>query len=330
MVASKVLFQSPSPCISEQSVKAALDNMLYGSRFRLCNPLEELRLVEEAVIDSTLPLSSFKRPYVLSQILISMITEELCRCRRAKGVHCDPASESSYDAALEALAGDVKAGSAELLVWSWLYYHYVRVDLDLSANVFCQIASINQRTLQRYRQHGIRRLAFRLIEREHIVRKNARRRHLYALLPSITPVRLFGRDDELQLADKLCTDLPQHIQVVGGKGVGKTAFVQSAIRSLIDNDRIEFLLWLDMPASVREIRHRLAIFLHEQSVCIPVREFAQCQRTAIVLDGIESLCNDLDGLRIYSQRLRRCCCLPYLVRANSQREFDEIYCVVGA
>jgi hypothetical protein len=296
MVASTLLIETLSPSISEQSVKAALDDMLYGSRIRLCNPLEELQLIEEAVIDATLPLSPFKRPYLLSQILISMITDELCKCRRVTAAHSNPVSETSYEAALEALASDVKIGRGELLSWNWLYYHYVRVDFDVSINVFCRIATINRRTLLRYQQHGIRRLAFRLIERERIVRENRRRRLLYTQLPSIMPSVLFGRDDEFQFVDQFADRLPQHIQVGGATGVGKTAFVQSVIRSLINSERIEFLLWLGTPTSIREIRQRLTILIQEQGGRISIREFVRCRRIAVVLDGIEALGNDLDGL----------------------------------
>jgi hypothetical protein len=297
MVASEALFQSTSSCITEQHVKAALDDLHYGSRNWLCNPLEGLELIEDAIIASTLPVSPFSRTYLLSQILISMISEELCCCRRAQGTYVIPASETSHKAALEAIAKDAKTGCAELLIWNWLYYHYVRVDFDISPNVFCRIASINQRSLQRYRQCGIRRLVFRLIEREQLIRKKTQKRQLYAQLPRVSLTPLFSRQAELHwFENRVHCGQPISMQVIGGQGIGKTVFVQKAVRHLIETDSIELLFWFDKPTSVRAIEQRLAIFIQEQGLFISVREFVQCRKIAVIIDGMDTLSNELERL----------------------------------
>src|SRR5664279_5060404 len=190
IVASMALHSTIPTFISEESVKAALDALRYGSRSRLplSNPLEYLLLVDQALMNPVLPHGTSNRRYVLADILISLITDELAKHRRAIGTPDEVIVSREH--AIATIAREAKNANPELLGWSWMYFHYVRVELDISIRLFCRLACIDARTLQRYKEHAVVRLMFRLIDRERVARNSHQKRRLYTMLPTMTPLTL--------------------------------------------------------------------------------------------------------------------------------------------
>jgi hypothetical protein len=272
------------PCISEATVKIALDAL----RAQASSSLEHLLLVDEVLMDSAFPPSANCRSYALSHLLSAVITEELDRRRQAFGSH-SAALSNSLEVAKQAIRRDEQLSSPEVLGWNWLYYHYVRVDLDISRDRFCQLASIDLRTLHRYQQSAVRRLTACLMEREWHIRKEWHRRRLYTRLPTVTPSSFYGREDVLKQVSEMYGHSRLHqFQVFGEVGIGKTAFVQKAVRSLIDSGSIDELIWLDAPVSRHGIQHHLQQVLKDLGGIVSMREYTQSHRVAFVFDGLDS------------------------------------------
>lgn len=68
--------------------------------------------------------------------------------------------------AFQAIQRDARTGNTELLAWGWLYYRFVRVDLQITSTQFSQAARITARTLRRYQQRSAARLTLHLIDQE--------------------------------------------------------------------------------------------------------------------------------------------------------------------
>ncbi len=155
--------------ISQESVKVALNSLRYSSQGQVHNPLENTALVNQMITNLALPPSIHIRAYALDCLLTGLIERELIRHRRA----CDiPLFGNDYSLRElgEAIARDARTSNPELISWSWLYYHFVRVEFNLLAQDFSRMAFIKERTLRRYQEHGIWRLTQHLIAREQRVR----------------------------------------------------------------------------------------------------------------------------------------------------------------
>ena len=101
----------------------------------------------------------------LEYLLTELITAGLAHHRRVMGLPPGCGTESQQQA-LEDLERDTRSGNRELLSWGLLYYRYVRVDLDLTNTQLCQAVNVDARSLRRYRQSGIKRVADWLLQAE--------------------------------------------------------------------------------------------------------------------------------------------------------------------
>jgi hypothetical protein len=246
-------------------------------------------LVDRFIVRSGLPDTSYNREFALAQVLVNLITDQLARHRFMMAML--PPTENTPEGVETALRMDIKIGNPQLIDWSWLYYHYVRTDLNMSsAHVAC-IGHVDERTVRRYRQRGIRRLTYLLIEQEMQTKRERKRQLLYAVLPSVSSAHLFGRSQALHQAEEfLKGPSPHHIQIVGTAGIGKTALVQETLRSLIDEDRLDDLIWIDTPRSTQQIRKQL---YHAEEVS---HESISSNRVAVVLDNADYLVYTLKPL----------------------------------
>lgn len=157
--------QSVNGVISERWVKQTLDGMVYGRSARMPNPLEHLTIIDEMLADPAFPACFHQRMIALGDLLTRIIEQELLTHRRMMGLATE-LSETALTHPLHSIANDACAANRELLGWSWLYYRYVRVELGIQAEAFCQISHIDERTLRRYRARVITRLTDLLIEQE--------------------------------------------------------------------------------------------------------------------------------------------------------------------
>ncbi|MBL8161883.1 MAG: hypothetical protein JNJ61_07835 [Anaerolineae bacterium] len=178
------------PFISIRSVRDALDSMLYGAKSTspVSNPLLYLLLIEVRLLNPDLPDTQIAREHTLNHYLANCITEQYVHVRQSNSL--DFSTQESLATVHSRIISE--RGFPELLAWSWLYHHYVRVDLAIHAEMFCSLADLNERTLRRYQQHGIRRLTARIVDDERAARRDNRQRRLLNVVAAHIPQELLG------------------------------------------------------------------------------------------------------------------------------------------
>lgn len=149
-----------NPDIDPKHVRHALDNLLYASR-STDNPLYYLALVDERIADVSRPSSSLQRMLEFNRFLVDDISDAYAeRIKLSEGY--DLNRRESKTSALANIHTIAFNGNIELLAWSWLYYHYVRIDINVRRHDFCLACAIGDRTLGRYQTIAINRLTERL------------------------------------------------------------------------------------------------------------------------------------------------------------------------
>jgi hypothetical protein len=205
------------PCIRLSDVRQALRTLWSSSTTHLANPLHFLNLVDEALTDPDLPCTIQDREYIFNERLTELVSRCYSASRKAMRL-----GEPAVDY-LDTLQEEAHCGSLVLLGWSWLYHHFVRVDMNLSAEVFCAAVDIDGRTLRRYQNRTIMRLTTVLISEEWQARQRCRRQGLYAMLPTPAKVQVFGREPLLAFLRRLwAQENPGLVFITGGPGIGKT------------------------------------------------------------------------------------------------------------
>jgi hypothetical protein len=278
------------PIITQQTVRDALESLLYNLKSKSPTPLTRLALVSQYITDANLPAMNHPEEYALQNVLVELIANAYTRRRTSLGLN-NPDAHHTLSKALEAIHQDAQTGNHELLGWCWLYHHYVRFDLCLPAALFCQVACIDERTLRRYQSHALRRLTELLIREEQKARQTQRSQRLLSSLPSQVKTRLFGRLSCLfDLQQALEENPRQHLLITGEEGIGKTTFVQEVVRWQIETGKLIHLIWLEQPLSVfqvwREIEQRLS------PAPLSLKEYLFVHPTALVLDEIGFLLED--------------------------------------
>lgn len=282
--------------ISEKVVRTTLDRLLYTSVDRGESPLQYLLLVDEFLANPDLPDTPHKREFAIHHILTSLIIEGLAHHREVQGF--DPPNENcTIGAAKAEIKRDTRTNNQELIGWTWLYYHYVRVDLNISAETFSEIALFDPRTLRRYQQNTLRRLTNRLYQLEWEASKVQRQRRLATALPIMTRVALFGREAESTRLNHLINTLqPAHVQITGKSGIGKSTFAQEVIRDWIESNVLDYVVWITRPDSVASIQQTLAQSLNYEAINSTLRQYLNEKRAVIVIDDGDALRDDAQAL----------------------------------
>ncbi|MBZ0274984.1 MAG: hypothetical protein K8I60_02495 [Anaerolineae bacterium] len=151
------------PRITEAGVQQALNALYDGSLEDTA--LIDLHLVTAMHRQMRLPDVLAARVYTRNRVLIQQISERFCLLRAVLGRPL-PGEDDTLADALQAIQHDAPIGNVELLAWGWLYYRFVRVDLQITPTQFSQAAGITTRTLRRYQQRSIARLTLHLMEQE--------------------------------------------------------------------------------------------------------------------------------------------------------------------
>jgi tetratricopeptide (TPR) repeat protein len=282
------------PFISIRSVRDALENMLYSAKAVpfVSNPLLYLLLIEVQLLDPDLPNTQIAREYMLNRYLVACITKQYTQVRLSHGLG-DPGDVTPN---LTQSSIRSERGHPELLAWSWLYHHFVRVDLGIHAVTFCSLADLNERTLRRYQQHGIKRLTSHIVNDEWVARRDHRQSRLLGAIAAKHPNDLVGRDRVVaQAREMLHSPRSICLQITGAPGVGKSAIAAALLKKEVEDDNLDHILWIDAPQSVEYIR----TFANERlSIQAPVElsDYARLYRIAIVLDGCELLAEEIEAL----------------------------------
>ncbi|MEO8392489.1 MAG: hypothetical protein ABI700_05805 [Chloroflexota bacterium] len=243
-----------------------------------------------------MPESDEKRAFAVQELLIREIIDALHEQCDLFGL-TPPGERTRNDQIREEVAELIKIGKHNLMVWSTLYYRYVRSDLGISIEELAQLLAVNSRTVTRYHDDGIDILAQRLIHQEQAVRRAQVERRLYAMLPYSVPITLIGRQEFLEKTENLLATLsPCHILITGTTGVGKTVFVQELLRKQIAAGRVDHLVWLDEPISAQFVREQMTEQLLREGGEISLRDYLLLYRVVVVLDGLDHVTVDREAL----------------------------------
>jgi hypothetical protein len=151
--------------VSCKAVSTVLDRLGYSTAPSEASDLYSLMLVDEFLQDPTFPRTLQDRQYAIATILITYISERLCRLASYFDL-TPPLANETYREAMVTIERYASTHNPELIGWCWLYYHYVRTELDIQAKLFSSVCFLSQRTLQRYHRYAIKRLTEMLIQAE--------------------------------------------------------------------------------------------------------------------------------------------------------------------
>jgi tetratricopeptide (TPR) repeat protein len=201
-----------------------------------------------------------------------------------------PQIQESVHHAEKVIAESGRTRNAELLLWTLLYYRYVRADLSIDVERMSHLVSVNARSLRRYFQYALRLLTRRLLHEEWDARTEHRRRSLLAALPCGVPLKLTGRDTQMELAwQTLAAHPPCRIYVTGTAGIGKTSFSEALLQRLINAGRLDHVIWLTSPPSCDYVRRFLVDALLSSQGQLSLRDYMMRYPTALVLDNVDDL-----------------------------------------
>jgi hypothetical protein len=283
--------QTCYPDITAETVKAALESLLYTTTPYRETALQYLRLVERELGQVPVLTQPYRRLFVLHRLLTDRITGQLTQSRQVLGLPA-PDLEDTLRTAETAIAADARTGNHELLAWSWLYHRYVRTDFGFSFQHFSTLAHLDERTLRRHQRHAIERLTFLLIQAEERADREQQRQCLLARLPHHRRLYLFGRETDLTwLETHLQDTTPLPIQVVGPPGIGKTALVETVVRRQIEAGCVDKLIWVDQPISIASIQATLESAQPGYSI----NQYVLTPRTIVVLDGMDKLMHTVEA-----------------------------------
>lgn len=279
--------------ITPTDVRAALNDLLYSPNHKSNRaetfPLYHLLQVQQRLEQPTLPQSPLTAALVLGNILTELITENYHHHRVMCGLRIPQITDTLAHTKVT-IADDGASNNIELMTWSWLYHYYVRVDLAIKADQFTALIGAADRTLRRYTKHGILRVTRCLIDTENKLRQQLKRDWLYTRLPIPVARTLFGRE---ALLDRMCALMnrtcPRHIQITGPVGIGKSILAHKFIRTLIDRNQVDQLIWIDHALNLESIYAVLNANCQSDPMVFGIRSYLTRHRTVVVIDGIDHL-----------------------------------------
>ncbi|MBZ0298593.1 MAG: hypothetical protein K8J31_02580, partial [Anaerolineae bacterium] len=284
------------PFISIKAIRAVLDGMLRGNDFGAGQSLLYLSLVDEFISQPHIPAMEDRREYAIRSILVDLIRREYVHHRVVVGLEGPRVDEQAAEA-LESIRADVLEQGHDLVGWSILYYRYARADVNLLPTDYAAAAHFDERTFRRHQAHALHLLQAALVDEESSMRRERKQRWLYAQLPDGIPERLVGRD---QLADDvrelLRDNPPSWVLLTGSKGSGKTAFAQLLLRRMIDEDALDYVVWISQPPTVEYVIEGIRQNLLQDD-SLNLADHLLRFRVAVVLDEILHLSSDVAALR---------------------------------
>lgn len=291
------------PFISLESIRQALENLLHAPGSIKESPLHELTLIDELISSPDFPPIQNSRDFALNYILTEIITENFTRQRQ---IHNLPVPDPNlpYQAEIQHIKQDAMKMATTLIVWGYLYYRYIRVELHLSPELFASHVGLDVRTLRRYLNHGVQALFEVLTELEWQARKRFLTQRLLSQLPINRKLNLIGREELFQRMDRVMQHADhRHFMISGTPGSGKSVFVNEWIRRRISNNPhndLQRIVWINCPESIEHVLHEIEDQLLNESPNYTLRSYLIQHLTLIVVDGIVALRDiDLDHLLIY-------------------------------
>lgn len=276
------------PFISQEAVLNALERLLYVATQRAApESLYSLRMIDEFLATAQLPQAEQPREYSLQHLLIEMICERYFDICAVLGLR-NRERQADLDSVKALIEEESQQENPELIGWSWLYYLYVRVDLNISPEGYSDLAHVDTRTLRRYKAHGIRRLTEHLIQKEWEAQQRHRKRQLFTQLPGDSGGVLLEREEPANTILRRIETQTTFL-ITGEPGVGKTAFTRRIVEHLIETEQIERLVWMDDPPSAALALSMIQQELVPSETALTLKEMLLLFRSCIVVDRADAL-----------------------------------------
>src|SRR5258708_30001732 len=184
---------TPQALLEIESVRSALDAMRQAEPLGVAHPLAHFLCLRRNGNLGATPGGTASTDATIFYRLARVIERRLNHHRAL--YHLTPVSpHADYDSARAAIKEDFQQHNEELEAWSYLYYRYVRTDLDLSVDDLQSFTVQDRRTLQRRQSKAITRLAHDLARREASARTRYRQATQRARLPLSYETKLVGPD----------------------------------------------------------------------------------------------------------------------------------------
>ena len=284
---------SQSIYISDASVQAALDTFRFTATKKSFQAICTLSIVDEWLINPDVPPIDRAREVAVQELLTSIVKQQLEQQLRILNVDQLNLPETRVDA-LELIQNLSTPHASTLNDWLFLYFHYIRSDLDISLEQFADAISLDPRSVRRNRKKIITRFKQLIISKEIAVRQKYRKQRLLTTLPFKNSPFVGYQSEIEQLHHLLEADTCRRIIVAGDSGLGKTRFIQKILRDLIEDDCLESIIWINKPPSVQYIYDRLYEELIPENTALAIRQIMFEYRTVIVLDQINRLQNSAE------------------------------------
>jgi hypothetical protein len=285
--------------ITTKYVREVLDQIVQATSNKIANPLESLQIIDLHMLDADFTFFQNPRRFVLNDLLVSTIHAQYLKQRN---LHTFSPVEIGMKLSntTQTITEDASTGNADLIGWSWLYFHYVEVSLRISQQQFCRLVNLDDRTIRRYQNNTIDALKNQLVRMEQNAREQRRKQAMYSELPHQGAIiELLERQNESQLIRK---SKLKHFYIVGAAGIGKTVFVEQILKEKIDNDAFDRLIWIHSPDNIENIKSYLQERLLGDDAKITLVEFISLKKTVIVIDNAENLQAHLVALQKFLQQ----------------------------
>lgn len=286
------------PYISDMSVKEGLRRLLYADPEEPLapNPLWQLTLIDQMLLDPALPRVEKVRHRLLCHILVDSIEWGAAAVRK----RCSAAPVSIEWTRADMLAELAKIAALdnmELKAWTALYARYVLIGAGIEPRDIAHALGLEARQNRRLHAYGVKLLTKLLVEREWAARSQSVRFRLLSRIPIRPVVRIIGRDTWLGSAQRLMDEDGQKLLITGDAGLGKKTLVRELLTRMIDGGQVDQLLWLTRPASVDAIM----LWIQEALCTEPVKRFVlehylQMFRFVLVIDDLTDLEDSLHDL----------------------------------
>ncbi len=108
--------------ITNEYVREALDQIIQGTLTNTVNPLQFLHLIDAHMLTSDFSFFQEERQFALNELLVSTIHHQYVHQRVLHNLSQIEMGMTLLNAT-KLIMEDAITGNADLIGWSWLYYH---------------------------------------------------------------------------------------------------------------------------------------------------------------------------------------------------------------
>ncbi|MFZ4814991.1 MAG: hypothetical protein ACOYL5_10690, partial [Phototrophicaceae bacterium] len=280
----------PAPEISEASVKAALDGLIFQNSEKTTSALEWLGIVDAFIAQEALPTLSNKRLYALQTILTNLILQQYLGQRERLGLLLPALDQISRQALLQIIAKDAAQPNMTLKVWSVLVARYVLTSLEITLSELENCFGVSDRQLRRMMHQGIEQVIRLITDLELRHHHSTHKFRLKSQIPATRSVML-GQDDLLQAAWNLYSQhKPFRLLLSGDSGMGKSHVAAKISEALIEHPTPpDQIIWIQRPQYLAQTLNIILESLYGEYPPQDWMTYAAMQNILLVIDDGDAL-----------------------------------------